>query len=133
MTRFRAAVVVGCLASGLLLGGCGAAPYERSQRGLPEGVTGGEIGEPAAVWTAYPELFAVVLYGSSSCPPEPATLDVAEPDKLIMTLKEASSGPCTADLAPTSYEFAAPDGLDTGTDIAIRIGGRSVVLGPPAD
>ncbi|MET1033668.1 MAG: hypothetical protein ABWX68_00305 [Arthrobacter sp.] len=129
---YRRAALAACVPGLLLLAACSGTPYEDSHRGLPESVAPGDTGEPFAVWTDHPDRFAVVLYGSSSCPPRPESLSLEGPDTIILTLEDPPSGPCTADLAPTTYDFAAPAGLQAGADVTIRMGASTLTLSAPS-
>lgn len=88
---------------------------ERVTRGAPEGIDwarGGEIdGEPVAGWIVEGESFAVVTWGSSSCPPVAAKLLIQGGDRIELGFENSPNEICTADMAPTTQEFDLPAGV----------------------
>jgi hypothetical protein len=119
--------------------GCGTeilpAFLVRYYQGVPPGVT------PAfrddAVWMTGGRM-AVVTYGSSSCPALPIRLDVSANNNLKVTVNPLSSGPCTADLAPTTSVIEIPKALDITRGVTVTITGdgygATVTLPPrPSD
>ncbi|MGP4031901.1 hypothetical protein [Pseudarthrobacter sp. 1C304] len=129
---FRAALAC-TLAAGLVLGAAGCAGSnsvaDRTYRGVlaPPSVTPGVPPDPTttaapappgfetplAGWVDRPRRFGVTLWGSSSCPAVPTRMEVEARDRVSITFEPAGQQACTADLAPTSYEFTAPSGADT--------------------
>lgn len=68
---------------------------------------------PFVAWVEPGTTFAVVTYGSSSCPPTASAIQVTDAASVVVTFTPPrGSGPCTADLAPMTHEFAVPDGAD---------------------
>lgn len=98
----------------LALAGCSGpdSVADRSYAGLPESVDETDVGasgEPVATWIEDDETFAVTMWGSSSCPAVPSSIDTTDSGAVEITFVTDSSGPCTADLAPTTHEFGVPD------------------------
>lgn len=122
---------LGALLAGSLLTGCGAPAAESrpgtgvaqtTRPGFPDGVDVGPLTDgPVAVWLERSASFAIVTWGSGSCPPVSSALTVKGADHLAITFARSPNDPCTADLAPTTHEFALPDGVTT-TPITIEIG-----------
>lgn len=109
-------------ATSLLLVGCAASSVaDTVTAGAPDGVELDPLDAgPQAVWIEPGERFAVVTWGSSSCPAV-ATGLVAETDRrMLLTFATPSDGPCTADLAPMTHEFVLPDTI-TGTPVTITV------------
>jgi hypothetical protein len=91
------------------------------------------VGEPQAVYLNNGDRLAVVLWGSSTCPP------VAE--RVVVT-KDANSGNavrvdvaeipadqiCTADLVPHTTVFGTPQQISTTQPLKIDIDGQEIVL-----
>lgn len=121
------------VAAGLVLGAAGCAGQDsvadRSYRGVvaPPSVTPGAspdpattaapappgLGTPLAGWVDRPRRFGVTLWGSSSCPAVPTRMEAEARDRVSITFEPAGQQACTADLAPTSYEFTVPAEADT--------------------
>lgn len=102
----------------LVLAGCSSpdSVAESSYAGLPESMDETDIGvsgEPVATWIEEDETFAVTMWGSSSCPAVPSSIETTDAGGVEIEFVTDSSGPCTADLAPTTHEFAVPDDAAT--------------------
>lgn len=115
-SRLTAASLVALAA--LILTGCtgDAAPGQDGSiatdvyPGLPEDATG-PVGteQTTAVWLADGrERFAIVTWGSSSCPPVATELTVVGPDAVSLSFGEPVQDVCTADMAATTHEFVMP-------------------------
>ena len=135
--RKRVGVVGVCLASLLLLSGCSVAldsyrglPVDESGQSPDDAADGLLTGEPIAVWVDPADLrFAVVLFGSSSCAPYPTSVGAGEDAQEITVGIGRPPWPmCTADLAGTTYELRAPDGIDPAQDVRVVVDGRTVGL-----
>lgn len=105
----------------LLLAGCGSPGVADGVRpGVPSGL-GLDPGDgPVAVWLDEGARFAVVTWGSSSCPAVATSLTATAADRLSLTFAASSNDPCTADMAPTTHEFVLPDAV-TGRPVTISI------------
>jgi hypothetical protein len=123
VTRRISALVAGAVLM-LVVVGCGTeilpAFLVRYYRGVPPGFTSSF--RDGAVWTAAGGM-AVVTYGSSSCPALPVRLDVSANNHLKVTVNPLSSGPCTADLAPTTSVIEIPNALDITRGVTVTITG----------
>jgi hypothetical protein len=111
----------------LVVGACGAesAPpwVVRYYLGVPPGVTTGlgyGVVRDDAVWATAGRM-AVVTFGSSGCPGLPERLDVPRSNLLTVTVKAPDSGPCTADLAPTTSVIEVPKALDVTQGVTVTI------------
>lgn len=61
---------------------------------------------------------AIVLLGSSSCPPHADSADLAT---MTFGFSVDTEGPCTADSAPTTFEFDVPSIEDLPTFVTINL------------
>ena len=109
-------------ATALLLTGCGGgAPLgglfgggveDERYVGLPEEYEVGDgmpSEQPLVTWLQPGETFAVVTWGSSSCPAEASAIEAPDAASVVVTFASSGgSGPCTADMAPTTHEFTLP-------------------------
>lgn len=109
-------VVIAALAM-LAISGCNADPVsvaKDSYRGLPGGPSSQPLvdSEISAEWIEKGSTFAIITWGSSSCPPVPVSL---EGSKHVVVIKFDDSRPeiCTADMAPTTRVFDLPSGTAT--------------------
>ncbi len=111
----------------LVLSGCGGLGQpvslaRDSYDGIPKqlGTNLESFGEPAAVWLdAEQEAFAVVLYGSSSCPSTPVELTVVDEQLIELRLARSQQDPCTADIAARTHEFGTPSGV--GDEVSLEL------------
>jgi len=112
------------IAAMLLFTGCSGGVARSSERGIPEGLDIDWSGEgPAAGWVDEGETFAVVTWGSSSCPRVASALEVVAEDHLDLTFDAGSNGICTADMAATTHTFDLPSGI-TKAPVTITISYR---------
>lgn len=74
----------------------------------------------AVTWVERGETFAIVTWGSSSCPPAATGLTAEGEDRVVVAFAPSPNDPCTADMAPTTHEFALPDRV-TRTPVTIDI------------
>lgn len=89
--------------------------------GLPEQLEyhpGSE--ELQALWLDDSARFAVVTWGSSSCPSVATKLTVEAADQLQLTFGQPQEGLCTADMAATTHEFVTPGEL-TGRPVHLTV------------
>ncbi len=117
--RFAILATVGAL---LALSACATPSIADSvTRGLPAGVEVDPLDEnPIAVWAEKNVRFAVVTWGSSSCPLVASDLTVEDDDRIALTFASSTNKPCTADMAATTHEFTLPDEI-TKTPVTITI------------
>jgi hypothetical protein len=91
---------------------------DRTYRGTTE--TSGGPGEGAAfsesaqgTWLERNQTFAVTIWGSSSCPSIPTSIEPEADNAITIHLEPSPHDPCTADMAPTTHEFTVPSGSGT--------------------
>jgi hypothetical protein len=120
-TRLPVPWVMGMVLT-LLVGACGTESLPpwlvRYYPGVPPGVT--YAFRDDAAWATAGRM-AVVTTGSSSCPGLPVRLDVPASNLLTVTVSALSSGPCTADLAPTTSLIDVPTALDVTQGVTVTI------------
>lgn len=100
----------------LTLVGCsGGAPDSGSittdvYSGLPDGTdTGAGFEQTTAVWLdSGHERFAIVTWGSSSCPPIATELTASDAHAISVAFAQPTQEICTADMAATTHEFDLP-------------------------
>lgn len=119
MVRTRIGYVsIGVVVAACLLTGCsGPDPSvaETTKRGLPEGfVLKTTDFDSFATWLEPDETFAIVTWGSGSCPSIPTALTAEGQNRVAVTFSPSPNDPCTADMAPTTHEFALPDEITAG-------------------
>ncbi|GAA2982359.1 hypothetical protein JOD63_002515 [Microbacterium terrae] len=132
----RFGVAAGAVALALAgLTGCsgGQSPTE-TYAGLPEGVPDvTEVtGEPQAFYLDDGGAIAIVLWGSSACPPIAASMTVVEDassgNRVEVALESPPSGACTDDLAPHTSAFATPADVTTTEPLTITLPDAEIVL-----
>ncbi len=69
-------------------------------------------------WLEEGETFAIVTWGSGSCPPVPTILSLEAMNRIAVTFAPSPDDPCTADMAPTTHEFELPDEI---TDVPVTV------------
>ena len=90
--------------------------------GEPKGVDAPASSAGGAAWAAWMRnggQIAIVLYGSSSCPPKVASISVSSASELKATLAPAPGGVCTRDYMPHTTIFPTPSGLKTTSDVSV--------------
>ena len=108
-----------------LLTGCGAPTTIASDTyaGVPDGVAETVnlfSAEPVAVWVEG-NILAVVTVGSGSCPPVPTAISATDAANIAITFVRSPVSPCSADLGPTTHEFATPEGIDTSGEVTVNV------------
>ena len=86
--------------------------------GAPTPQPGGLVDPFAGYATVVDGRLAIVLSGSSSCPPH---ADSANLSTMTFDFSADTEGPCTADMAPTTFEFDVPSTENLPTFITINI------------
>jgi hypothetical protein len=114
------------IALALVLAGCSApttiayATYDRAPAGFDS--SGGLLnGEPSAAWLLGKKSFAIVTFGSSSCPPIPIKLDATPPSAMALTFVPSQNQPCGAEMGATTHQFYLPEGMDVGAPIEVHV------------
>ncbi|PWC07159.1 hypothetical protein [Mycetocola zhujimingii] len=109
------------LAVGLLTGCGGNGVAQDVRPGLPDGLDVDPTDTTiAATWLERGETFAIVTWGSSSCPPAASALTAEGSDRIAVTFAPSPNEVCTADMAPTTHEFELPDEV-TRTTVTIDV------------
>jgi hypothetical protein len=141
--RFATALVITCAAF-ILLSGCAngdlaSVPKADAARPTPTasatpidagvGTPGtpadrGETFEGTGPSTIYdpasPDTLTIVLFGSSSCPPEPVSYTVGKAGKVeISTAYVGESQMCTKDFSPITYTISTPPEFDPTKGVAL--------------
>ena len=80
--------------------------------------------EPLAGWIDHGATFAVITFGSSSCLATALSIEAEDEKSVLIRLAESTQDPCTADLAPTTYEFTLPEGMDA-PPLTVKLAGES--------
>jgi len=75
-------------------------------------------GDPLVEWTDHGTTFAVVLWGSGSCPAVATSLDVVSADEVTVTFGDPDDDVCSMDLSPFTHEFDVPTGA---TDLPLTV------------
>ena len=109
-----------------LLAGCSApvSVANDTSAGGPPGFdgSGGLLnGEPSVIWMSGRREFAIVTFGSSSCPPVPTSISAVDAHHMAITFVKSPNSPCTADLAATTHKFDLPDGVDGDGAVAVAV------------
>ena len=138
MAVLNAGAVVLLAACGFLVAPSGS-PAIDAYSGIPEiddggssdGAVYGPGNEPVVVWTDRGSTFAVVLWGSGSCPHVPASLDVISSHEISLIFEPDGDEFCTLDSSPFTHEFAVPAGasdLPLTITLALPAGPESLVI-----
>lgn len=69
------------------------------------------------------EHLALLLFGSSSCPPAPVSVKEKNGDLLVNT-KDYGDTACTADYGPSAYRVTLPSGFDVTEEFLVIIDGQ---------
>lgn len=90
-------------------------------------------GTPHAMWLGDGGKFAVITYGSSTCPVVGTTVDVVKPAGegnavLINTKQYPADQACTMDLVPHTTEFWTPQNIATTEPLKVEIAGSTVTV-----
>ena len=122
----RIALVVGLVALSAALVGCSApvSVANDTSAGGPPGFDGGGgllNGEPSAIWISGRREFAIVTFGSSSCPPVPTSIASSDATHVEITFVRSPNNPCTADMAPTTHKFDLPEGVDAAGEVTLDV------------
>jgi hypothetical protein len=97
-----------------LSAGAATTAYSGEPTPLPSGL----IDPSGGYATVADGRLAIVLVGSSSCPPHADSADLAT---MTFGFSVDTEGPCTADSAPTTFEFDVPSIEDLPTFITINL------------
>lgn len=75
--------------------------------------------QPIGVWVHAKTLLAVITVGSGSCPPIPVAITAKDAKTIRIDYIKSPSPSCTADIRPTTNEFAIPAGIDTSQNVTL--------------
>ncbi|MGO4535936.1 hypothetical protein [Leifsonia sp. 2MCAF36] len=114
LTRPRALSAVAALAAVAVLTGCGTQPSRplEDYSGEPKGIEAPASSAGGASWAAWLEdgsQLAIVLYGSSTCPPKVQNVTATDERTIRATLAPAPGGICTHDFVAHTTVFGTPD------------------------
>jgi hypothetical protein len=124
--RHPGALLVAVLVAPLVLAGC-SAPVSVASSTYPDVPDGYAetvnlfSAEPIAVWVHGKTLLAIVTVGSGSCPPVPTSISAPDATTIDVTFVKSPNSPCSADLGPTTHEFAIPEGVDADGDVVVDV------------
>ena len=100
-------------------------------KGEPKGVVAPPSsagGAAYAVWLKNGAQFAIVLYGSSTCPPKVAMVETIASNQLKATPAPISGTVCTQDYVPHTTVFATPAKVTTTSDVTIKLPDSTLTL-----
>ena len=100
-------------------------------KGEPKGVVppaSSAGGAAYAVWLKSGAQFAIVLYGSSTCPPTVATVETIASNQLKATPAPIGDGVCTRDYVPHTTVFATPSSVTSTSDVTIKLPDSTLTL-----
>jgi hypothetical protein len=101
----------------------GSTPTVSHTKGLPPTVTPTDTAGQSLVGWSGPRLMYLVTYGSGSCPKLPTSVDFVEGNRLTITTRPASDGPCTMDFGPTTSVVDVPPGVDDTKPVEVTVDG----------
>lgn len=78
-------------------------------------------GSPGAIWISGRRQFAIVTFGSSSCPPVPTSISSSDSSHIAITFVPSPNSPCTADLTATTHKFTLPKDVDAAADVTVDV------------
>lgn len=133
--RVRVGVAAAAIALVLGLAGCAAgASAAESYAGAPHGIDEDQLsGDPQAFYVEDAGAIAVVLWGSSTCPPVGERMVVeksADEGNIVRvdTREIPGNQPCTRDLVPHTSVFVTPSNVTTTQPLTIRVADTEVEL-----
>jgi hypothetical protein len=115
------------------LAGCSTSLFHPvdDYKGEPKGVVppaSSAGGAAYAVWLKGGAQFAIVLYGSSTCPPKVATVESVGSNQLKATPAPIQGSVCTSDYVPHTTVFATPGSVTTTSDVTIKLPDSTLTL-----
>jgi hypothetical protein len=125
-----AVVAVAALAA---LTGCTGSPSRplEDYAGEPKGVqppASSAGGASWAVWMEDGDRLAIVLYGSSTCPPKVQNVAATGDAEITATLAPAPGGICTRDFVPHTTVFGTPDRITKTGEVKVVLPDTTLTL-----
>lgn len=125
MGQKRPALIAIAIAVAVGICGCTTEPSTAIPAGIattaypgePTPLPSGLVGPVSGYATVVNGRLAIVLAGSSSCPPHADSADLAT---MTFGFSVDTEGPCTADSSPTTFEFDVPSTENLPTFITIN-------------
>ncbi|MGO4592635.1 hypothetical protein AB4Z18_02335 [Leifsonia sp. 2TAF2] len=132
-TAARLLTAVAALAAVATLAGCTSAPGRplEDYAGEPKGVEAPASSAGGASWVAWLDdgaKVAIVLYGSSSCPPKVANISATAADSIKATLAPAPGGICTRDYVPHTTVFTTPESIGKTGEVNVVLPDSTLTL-----
>lgn len=132
-TATRLLPAAAALAAVVALAGCSATPSKpvTDYSGEAKGVRAPASSAGGASWAAWLNggaQFAIVLYGSSSCPPKVANIAATDDHTITATLAPAPGGICTRDYAPHTTVFTTPDRITKTAQVSVVLPDATLTL-----
>ncbi|MGO4301247.1 hypothetical protein [Leifsonia sp. RAF41] len=129
----RLVSAIAALATVAVLAGCSTAPSRplEGYAGEPKGVDAPASSAGGASWTAWLEdgtQFAIVLYGSSTCPPKVQNVAATADDTITATLAPAPGGICTHDIVPHTTVFSTPERITKTAEVKVVMPDTTLTL-----
>lgn len=124
---------VAALTAVAALAGCSSSPGRpvEDYAGEPKGVPAPASSAGGASWAAWLEggdRLAIVLYGSSTCPPKVDHIRSTGATAIEATLAPAPGGICTHDYVPFTTVFATPDGTSKTAQVSVALPDQTLTL-----
>lgn len=115
------------------LAGCSSAPGRpvENYAGEPKGVDAPASSAGGASWAAWLDdgaQFAIVLYGSSTCPPTVDHIRAGGDATITATLAPAPGGICTHDFVPHTTVFTTPQGTTKTSEVSVELPDQTLTL-----
>ena len=132
-TVTRLLPAVAALAVVVAVAGCTAAPGKpvTDYAGEPKGVRPPASSAGGASWAAWLKdgaQVAIVLYGSSSCPPKVASIAATGDDRITATPAPAPGGICTRDYVPHTTVFTTPERITKIAQVSVVLPDATLTL-----
>lgn len=133
-SRSRVPVLaVALVAAALTLTGCTGAAIKPVQEysGEPKGVDAPASSAGGAAWAVWMQnggQIAIVLYGSSTCPPKVASITAASSTRVTAMLAPAPGGVCARDYVPHTTIFPTPSTVKTSKDVSVVLPDATLTL-----
>ena len=123
-TAARLLPAIAAVAAAAALAGCTGSPNRpvEDYAGEPKGVqppASSAGGASWAVWLADGDQLAIVLYGSSTCPPKVQNVTASSATEITATLAPAPGGICTRDFVPHTTVFGTPDRITKTGEVTV--------------